>query len=94
MCEACESDEPYEPREAVPPGILSAARAIEAALAGDPVPEKAWTIYFGEAGGAITWPQYQRIRASFEAALASAPPVPLKPSFDKRRSPIRCERVA
>lgn len=75
MCEACESDEPYEPREPVPPEILARARAIEAALAGERAPDAAWAIYLGQAGGAVTFAQYQRIRASYEAALASAPPL-------------------
>jgi hypothetical protein len=94
MCEACESDEPFEPREPVPPEILTAARAIEAALAGEPVPDEAWAIYLGRAGGAIGWAQYQRIRSSYEAALASAPPIRMKPSLRRRPSAIRCEGVA
>ena len=51
MCEACESDEPFEPRQPVPPAIIAKARAIEAALAGEPAPDAAWAIYLGQAGG-------------------------------------------
>jgi hypothetical protein len=94
MCEACEGDEPFEPREPVRPEIVAAARAIEAALAGDQAPEQAWAIYLGRAGGAVSWPQYRRIRASFEAAYASTPPVRMKASFRRRRAGIRCEGVA
>ena len=94
MCEACESDEPFEPSEPVPPEILERARAIEAALAGERAPDQAWHIYLGRAGGAVVWPQYQRIRASFEAAYASTPPVRMKAAFGRRRAAIRCEGVA
>jgi hypothetical protein len=97
MCEACESDEPFEPfepREPVRPEILAAARAIEAALAGQRVPDQAWAIYLGRAGGAVPWPQYRRIRASFEAAYASTPPVLMEASLRRRRAAIRCEGVA
>ncbi len=94
MCEACESDEPFEPREPVPAEILSAARTIEAALAGERASDEAWAIYLGEAGGALSFAQYQRIRSSYEAALASVPPVRAKPSLRPRASAIRCEAVA
>jgi len=94
MCEACESDEPFEPREPVPPEILAAARAIEAALVGERAPDQAWAIYLGRAGGAVAWPHYQRIRASFDGAYASAPRVRMKASPGRRRASIRCEGVA
>lgn len=95
MCEACESDEPFEPREPASPEILKSARAIEAALSGERVPEHAWAIYFSFAGGSVTWPQYQRIRSSYEAALTSAQPIRVKTLSRKRRAPIiRCETVA
>ena len=93
MCEACESDEPFEPSEPVAPEILTAARAIEAALAGERAPDQAWAIYLGRAGGAVPWPHYQRIRASLAAAYAAAP-VRMTSSFRKRSAPIRCEAVA
>jgi hypothetical protein len=92
MCEACESDEPYEAPAAVPPEILDRARAIEAALAGERAPDQAWAIYLGHAGGALPWPHYQRIRASLAAAYAAAP-VRMTSSFRKRPAPIRCEGV-
>jgi hypothetical protein len=91
MCEACESDEPFEPRQPMPAEIIARARAIEVSLAGDPAPEAAWAIYLGQAGGAITFAQYQRIRSSTEAAFASAPRVRLTPT--RRATVIRCEGV-
>jgi len=94
MCEACDSDEPFEPREAVRPEIIAAARAIEAALAGERAPDQAWVIYLGRAGGAVSWPQYQRIRVSFEAAYASTPPIRMKAPLGRGRAAIRCEGVA
>ena len=97
MCEACESDEPFVPREPVPAAVLTAARALEAALPGDPVPDAAWSIYLGLAGGAVTWPQYQRIRMSYEAALAATPPaspVRMIPPARRRSASIRCESAA
>jgi hypothetical protein len=91
MCEACESDEPFEPRQPVPPAIIAKARAIEAALAGEPAPDAAWAIYLGQAGGAITFAQYQRIRSSTEAAFASAPRARM--ASTRRPAGIRCEAV-
>ena len=93
MCEACEGDEPYEPPEPVQPEVLARARTIEAALAGDRAPDAAWAIYLGQAGGAVPFAQDQRIRASFEAALAAAPPAPIKPSLRRRSAVIRCDGV-
>ncbi len=93
MCEACESDEPYAPPEALPPEFLDRARAIEAALAGEPAPNQAWAIYLGHAGGAVPWRQYQRIRASIAAAYATTP-LRVTSSSRKRPAPIRCDSVA
>ena len=70
MCDACEIDDPL-PRKAVSPKIVRAARRIEAAMPGERVPDHAWAVYESQASGSLTWPQYQRIRTSYDAAYAA-----------------------
>jgi hypothetical protein len=53
MCEACESDGPYELRKALPPEILSAARTIEAVQAGEPASDEGWAISAAYAVGVV-----------------------------------------
>jgi hypothetical protein len=92
MCDACDSDEPFRPREAISPEIIEAARAIERAMPGEPVPETAWAVFFNQASGSITWPHYQRMRTSFAAAFA-APPAARLARLKRRTRTINCEEV-
>ena len=92
MCDACDSDEPFRPREAIPPGVIDAARAIEMAMPGEPVPDKAWAVFFSQASGSITWPHYQRMRTSFAAASAT-PPAARSTRVRRRSRMISCDEV-
>jgi hypothetical protein len=74
MCDACEEDDVLVPYVPVDRDRVRRAREIEAAMPGDRVPEAAWNIYFGRAGGAIAWPHLQRIRQAYDEAERSAPP--------------------
>jgi hypothetical protein len=67
MCSACD-DEPIQPYVPVNEDIVRRARTIEMAMAGDRVPETAWSIYFGFAGGSIEWRHFQRLRQAHEEA--------------------------
>jgi hypothetical protein len=67
MCSACEG-KPIEPHVAVDPEAIHRARDIEAAMPGERVPDAAWEIYFGFAGGSVAWPHLQRVLQAFEEA--------------------------
>jgi len=71
MCSACEG-KPIEERVAVDPNVIHRTRAIEADLPGDRVPEEAWNIFFGFAGGSLTYQHYQRIHQAYEEAERSS----------------------
>ena len=88
MCETCD-DENAGARRLIQPdaSLIAAARAIEANMPGERAPERAWAIFSSFAGGAIEWRFHQRIRASFDAALAAA-------DASSRGSGIRCEAVS
>ena len=70
MCSACEG-KPIEERVAVDPNVVPRARAIEAAMPGDCVPDDAWNVFFGFAGGSVTYQHYQRIHQAYEEAERS-----------------------
>ncbi|HVC63135.1 MAG TPA: hypothetical protein VND19_22580 [Acetobacteraceae bacterium] len=78
MCERCDAP----PLAALRPGaaLIARARAIEAGLPGERVTEAAFAVFFGARGGAIPWPQYQRLLRCRDAAAANLP-----------RGPLRCE---
>lgn len=80
MCESCEA-----PLTTLRPGpaLIARTRAVEAALPGERVTEAAFAVFFGGRGGAIPWPEYQRLLRCRDAAMASLP----------RRlvGPLRCE---
>jgi hypothetical protein len=67
MCSACEG-KPIGPHVAVDREVVRRARDIESAMAGERVPETAWDIFFGFAGGAVEWRHYQRIHQAYEEA--------------------------
>lgn len=53
-------------------GLYEAARRIERRLAGSAVPEAAWDVFFGRAGGAVVWSDYQRIKSCYAKAELGA----------------------
>jgi hypothetical protein len=67
MCSACEG-KPIEERVAVDPSVVPRARAIEAAMPGDRVPDDAWNVFFGFAGGSVEWRHFQRMHQAYEEA--------------------------
>jgi hypothetical protein len=71
MCSACEG-KPIEERVAADPKVIDRARAIEATMTGERVPEEAWKVFFGLAGGSVTYQHYVRIHAAYERAEQSS----------------------
>ncbi|MGH7042017.1 MAG: hypothetical protein ACREFY_07795 [Acetobacteraceae bacterium] len=70
MCETCDA----APATGRPTAALTARiRAIEATLPGERVGEEAFAVFLGARGGAIPWPQYQRLLRCRDAAAANAP---------------------
>ncbi len=68
MCENCAAlGAPIRPSAA----LIARTRAVEASLPGERVADAAFAVFFGERGGSIPWPQYQRLRQAFETAAAS-----------------------
>ena len=67
MCSACENL-PIEPRVAVDMDTVHRARDIEATMPGERVPDGAWAVFFGFAGGSIEYRYYQRIHQAYEEA--------------------------
>ena len=67
MCSACEG-KPIGPHVAANRDVVRRARDIESAMAGERVPEIAWDIFFGFAGGSVEWRHYQRIHQAYEEA--------------------------
>lgn len=70
MCSACEG-KPIEPHVPVDPELVRRARAIESAMAGEGVPDCAWEIYFGFAGGSVEYRHFQRMHQAYEEAERS-----------------------
>jgi hypothetical protein len=66
-------------------------------MAGERVPEIAWSIYFGFAGGSIEWRHFQRLRQAHEEAeksVARPSPVLGKSDARKRRVPVCAEIIS
>ena len=81
MCSSCEEDEPA-PYVPIDRAVALRAREIEASMPGERVPDGAWAIYFGHAGGAVAWRHFQRMRQSHDEAdrsVAAAGPILRKP---------------
>jgi hypothetical protein len=81
MCSACE-DEAITPYVPVDRELVRRARDVEALMSGERVPEIAWEIYFGFAGGSIEWRHYQRIRLAYDEAEKTI--APRRPVLGKR----------
>jgi hypothetical protein len=75
MCESCDNWD-GEKGPGIDAALIPAARAIEAAMPGEPAADEAWAIFAGTAGGGISWADYQRISTSYEEAerAAAGPP--------------------
>ncbi|WP_431282788.1 hypothetical protein ACQW02_25845 [Humitalea sp. 24SJ18S-53] len=67
MCESCAAID----QAGIGAALLARARAIEAALPGEPVPDQAWRILAGAQGGAVAWAHHRRMLGCLEAAAAS-----------------------
>jgi hypothetical protein len=68
-------------RPRIDQGLYEAARRIELRLAGPPVSNTAWNVFFGRAGGALVWSDYQRIKACYaKAEIAARLSTTFKPS--------------
>jgi hypothetical protein len=65
MCWACDNRDDGG-RVLASPQRLAAARAVEAAMPGERVPDEAWNIFFGLAGGGLAWADRQRMVMAFE----------------------------
>jgi hypothetical protein len=93
MCSACE-DEAIAPYVPVDRELVRRAREAEGMMPGERVPETAWEIYFGFAGGSIEWRHFQRIRLAYDEAERSAAPPPRvlgKKATQTRRVPLCAE---
>jgi hypothetical protein len=67
MCSACENKaiEPHVPPD---PELIRRAREIESMMSGECVPDDAWDIYFGLAGGAVQYQHFHRMHQALEEA--------------------------
>lgn len=80
----------YRPFVAPSTDLVGRARAIEAAMEGERVPEEAWATFFSAACGAIEWSHFERM---FRARNAAATYLAIEASAPRRaRAPsaFRC----
>ena len=96
MCDACEEADVLVPYVPIDRDRVRRARQIEGGMAGERVPDAAWDIYFGLAGGSIEWRHLLRIRQAYDAAASEAiPPARLgKRASPRRRVPVCAEVVS
>jgi hypothetical protein len=80
MCMFCYY--PEQPQAGISPALAARARRMEAAQAGERVPDKAWEIFLGKESGPVAWRHTARILAALEEASNS-------PS-----ARLRCDAVA
>jgi hypothetical protein len=67
MCEDCGSLD----RERPSPALIARARAIEAKMPGERVPESAWAVFFHHSGGALSWVHHHRMLLACNEAAGS-----------------------
>jgi hypothetical protein len=70
MCSACEN-KPIEPHVPVDPELIHRAREVEGLMSGERVPDVAWEIYFGLAGGSVEYRHFQRMYQALAQAEQS-----------------------
>ena len=92
MCLACEAGDAAQ--AGVSRALAARARAIEAALPGERVPEAAWRIIAGEAGGAIAWRDHLRILTCLDQAGAAEAAPGCRWRAGATRGGLRCEGAA
>lgn len=64
------SEEDLLQRTQIDPALLEPARAIAARIGGEAIPTADWDVFFGRAGGAMSWRNIGIIKASYERAFA------------------------
>ncbi|MCB4767117.1 hypothetical protein LGR54_00730 [Ancylobacter sp. Lp-2] len=67
MCADC-LDEPPDGLAVTPSELARIARCIEADMSGEPVPARAWAVYFGEETGSLDWRALDRIARAMDGA--------------------------
>ncbi|HEX3576001.1 MAG TPA: hypothetical protein VHU42_15480 [Rhodopila sp.] len=65
MCQACEAG---EQQAGISPALAAHARRIEADMPGARVSDESWSILLGQHGGAVPWPETQRMLACLDLA--------------------------
>ena len=65
MCAACEAG---EQQAGISPALAAHARRIEATMPGPKVADQSWDILLGQAGGAVPWPETQRMLSCLDLA--------------------------
>ena len=88
MCEACDTG---APQRGIGAELAARARVIEAGRDGERVPEEAWAIVLGRAGGAVAWAHHGRILACLDAAGAE---LALRRPRRPARTGWRCDAAA
>jgi hypothetical protein len=68
MCIDCFDEEDLNAPLNTSDEVRELARQIEEDLSGEPVPDKAWTVFFGFESGAIVWRDHERMARAWEAA--------------------------
>lgn len=68
MCDDCFDDGDAAPAVFPLHEIARAARMIERDIAGEPAPDEAWAVYFGDTSGVLEWRVLDRLARSVDAA--------------------------
>ena len=69
--------------------LVERTRALEREMAGPPVPEAAWDVFFSAACGAIEWAHFERM---FQARSAAATYLAVQASTRRRTRPASAFR--
>jgi hypothetical protein len=65
MCSACEAG---EDQAGISPILAARARRIESTMLGPKVPDQAWEILLGRAGGSVPWAETKRMLTALDLA--------------------------
>ena len=83
--------------ETLPPpqraALRERTRSIEAAMEGDRVPDSAWAIFFGQAGGAIEWRLFERMSVAMQRASTYLMVQPFARQHAGRVKVLNCEEA-